>query len=101
MTALRHALMRTLRYAENAMLIVGADTWALITITNVFTIGYTGDVTWAEFFVKGVGAAAITIEHLCIFYTQGKLVFYEIGNSVFSAFLTIIGVFENCPAGIY
>jgi len=69
--------MRTLRYAENAMLIVGADTWALITITNVFTICYTGAVAWAQPLVKGVGAAAITIENLRIFYAQGKLIFYE------------------------
>jgi hypothetical protein len=59
------------------MLIVGADTWALLTITDMFTIGYTGAVAWAEFFVKGVGAAAITIKHLRVFYAQGKLIFYE------------------------
>ena len=77
MTAFWYTFMRALGYAENAVLIVGADTWALITITNVFTIGYTGAVAWAEFFVKGVGAAAITIENLRVFYAQGKLIFYE------------------------
>ena len=76
-TALWYTLMRAPRYAENAVLIVGAYTWALLTITNVFTIGYTGTVAWAEFFVKGVGAAAITIENLRIFYAQGKLIFNE------------------------
>jgi hypothetical protein len=77
MTAFWYTFMRALRYAENAVLIVGTDTWALITITNVFTIGYTGAVAWTEFFVKGVGSAAITIENLRVFYAQGKLIFYE------------------------
>jgi hypothetical protein len=76
-TALWYTLIWALRYAENAVLIVGADTWALLTITKVFTIGYTGAVAWTEFFVKGVGSAAITIENLRVFYAQGKLIFNE------------------------
>jgi len=77
MTAFWYTLMRALRYAENAVLIMGADTWALLTITKVFTIGYTGAVAWTEFFVKGVSAATITIENLRIFYAQCKLIFNE------------------------